>query len=117
MQITYNILDSENNVIYEETETKIVEGELSFTKKLNTADLKKGKYKLLVKESHDKKEAVSESSFQIKKVQFIPSRISQIWWIIIGAVGLFIVILVILHYLKKAKESNIKKRSKKKNYL
>jgi sporulation protein YlmC with PRC-barrel domain len=105
--IKYSIIDSENNEIFSQIETRAIQGNLSFEKEINEIKLKDGEYTLRVNIVYNNlQRAFAEQTFKIKGKEIeIKEQISNIQKInefikfnykIIVLVILVLIVLVIL---------------------
>jgi len=134
VQIKYSIIDKDNNKIFSQIETKAIQGELNFDKKLKELKLMDGEYILRTEILYGNlQRAFAEQKFEIKKGELgVPAKVfTNELLIIFGSVIIILMLIIfILMKIRKKKagkpkthreyKSKIKhnlKRIKSKNFL
>lgn len=115
--ITYQILNSEEEVVFEDKEMREIEKEISFYKDIYTNNLKEGEYRLKVKLEYDSLITFIEDSFKIMRQTTKPSlsseKINCFFFVLILIILIVSLILLSRKLIKRVNRKNfrVKKQS------
>jgi hypothetical protein len=122
--LSYTVLDKNNNVVYEEEETKVFERSLSFSREIDTSSLEAGDYTFLLRAVYDTEYMTKTALFSVEEIEEIPEEevplpveiepLKLIYKIALFMIMLFLVVFT--YYIVEKKKIMLFVREKKKAY-